>query len=207
MYEATRIEELQEALKKLEASNKEIESTFGIDFVAPENLEEAKRLKREIVSIEADLKEIASTQEAIADILGKFLFFNKEEKCWRTERQPVRPNGFEDSLNFYTETKGIGGVFQLKAVYYIDDDMHTQRVYTIADVTLKGNKTAKILVDRIQDLENNINTDAADTAAFRVAELKWVVAKLTKILEDGGYKVNKDIIRDFSGRDRKIIVS
>ena len=203
MYES-KIYELQEALKKLETSNAEIESAFGIDFVEPKDLEEARRLKREIASIEAELKEIESAQKAIADILGKFLFFNKEEKCWCTGRQPVRPNRINDSLSFYTEIKGIGSSFQIKGVYYFDDDMHTQRVYTIADVTLKGNKTAKILVDRIQDLENNIKADAADTAAFRVAELKWVVAKLTKILENG-YKVSKDTTRDFSGR--QIIVS
>lgn len=204
MYES-KIYELQESLKKLEASNAEIESAFGIDFVEPKDLEEARRLKREIASIEAELEEIESAQKAIADILGKFLFFDKYEKCWLTGRQPVRSNKITDSLNFYTETEGIGGSFKLKGVYYIDDDMHTQRVYTIADVTLKGNKTAKILVDRIHDLKNNINTDAADTAAFRVAELKWVVAKLTKILENGGYKVSKDTTRDFSGR--QIIIS
>lgn len=199
MYES-KIYELQEDLKKLEGSNAEIESAFGIEFVDPQNLEEARRLKREIASLEAELKEIASTQEAIADILGKFLFFNKEEKCWRTEREPVRPNRINDSLNFYTETEGIGSSFKVKSVYYIDDDMHTHRVYTIAAVTLKGNKTATIFVDRVQDLVNNINSDAADTSAFRIAELKWVVAKLTKILEDGGYKVKKDTAMNFSGR-------
>ena len=203
MYES-KISELQEALKKLEASNAEIESTFGAEFVALENLEKAKRLKREIASLEAELKEIASAQKVIANILGKFLFFDKGENCWCTGRQPVCPEGAaDDSLSFYAETKGIGSSFQIKGVYYVDDDMHTMRVYTIADVTLKGNKIAKILVDRIQDLISIITSDDAYAAAFRVAELKWVVAKLTKILDDGGYKVSKDTVRDFSGRDGK----
>lgn len=207
MYES-KISKLQEALKNLESSNAEIESAFGSEFVAFENLEEAKRLKREIASLEAELKEIASAQEAIANILGKFLFFDKGENCWCTGHQPVCPKGAaDDSLSFYTETKGIGCSFQIKGVYYVDDDMHTQRVYTIADVTLKGNKIAKILIDRIQDLITVITSDDAYAAAFRVAELKWVVSKLTKILENDGYKVSKDTARDFSGRDRKIIVS
>ena len=195
MYES-KISELQEALKKLEASNAEIESAFGIEFVDPQTLEDAKRIKREISALESEQKKITSAQEAIADLLGKFLFFNNEEKCWRTERKPVRPN-IEDSLSFYTEIEENGDYFNLRGSYYIDDDLHTRRTCAVATVSLKEVGEVQVWKYNVADLIDKIYEDNAETAAFRAAELKWVLAKLTSIIENTA--------REFSGR--KIIVS
>ena len=186
----TRLEILKKELADLIAQNEEIEKTFGTEFIDPENIAGVERLQYDIEVIERTEARLENFRAIMSEILGRFLFFDKENNCWRTERQPACEHS--DELTFVAQLSVDGNTAVIRAMYRCSSDHEHVDVFKVLDFTCNHSKFGKkgkiwnVIIDRCIDSIKRYNLK---TTPYRVAEVSWVITKLEKILTEDGYKL------------------
>ena len=185
-----RLQILKSELADLIAQNEEIKTTFGPEFIDQENIAEIERLQYDIEVIEKTVERVENFRAIMSEILGQVLFFDNENKCWRTDRQPACEHS--DELTFVAKLSVDYNTAEIRSVYRCSTDHEHVDVFKVLDFTCNHSKFGKkgkiwnCCIDRCIDAIKRYNVK---TTSYRVAEIKWAMTKLEKILTEDGYKL------------------